>query len=231
MKKFLIGFFILIIAVAAIIAYRSYIGGSGGKTELPPEQSSPESSEPGASSSEEVDDEAAAAKKAVADLLDSLKNWDEDAVDKLMAEMMPDVTLPSTYKKVLRPICESLEYELGNAKAEGGYAEVDVSITSLDARSALNKVISGAVAYVAAKQLMGAAGTPEEHLIDYLADKIDWRNLSTVRTDATVYLVKAGDGTWKVDATNGDNMGFLDAITGGAVEVIKSLQELAAQFS
>ena len=238
MKKFLLALLFLVVAAAGVIgffAYRSMRVEPPVTIEEEPEPESKSESESARESESEPpaapeDDGAEAAKKAVADLLDSLKNWDEDAIDRLMADLVPDGSLPPTYKKVVRPIFESIDYTIGNAKVDGDTAVVDVAVTTVDARSALNKVLSGAVTYVAARQLMGASGTPEEHLIDYLADKIDWRNLSTIRTNTSVYLIRGGDGGWKVDASDADNLDFLNAITGGAVEVIKSLQDLAAQF-
>lgn len=201
------------------------------KKELPPEpetsvsQPEPEASEPGPPPDPKTPD------GAVSILLDDIRDWDDSVIEKALTDAFPSSEFPQAFADVFKPIAERLEYEVGNSKVEGDNAVVDLSVTAADAKSAVNGALAGGAAYVAIKRAGGDERSPEELFAEYMTNNINWDDTPTIKTDTTVYLVKGADDEWKVDADNPENMPFLNALSGGAVDLVDDLKSLAGQFA
>lgn len=164
-------------------------------------------------------------------LLESISSLNQDKIDELIGQYFGGQTIPSEYISLLEPIAGHVTYKIGESRIDGDKAEVDIAVTSLDAQSAINSVMPGAVAHLAAMQLTGKdVSNPEKILTEYAAKNIKWDKTPTIKTDCTLYLVKGADGEWKADASNPDNLGFANAISGGAVEVANSLKAFADKY-
>lgn len=195
----------------------------GDTSENPPQSSRP----PEASSAPD----AATPDGAAEILLEKVSNLDDNAIESFASDYFFVEQLPDACYTVLKPLSKRVAYKVGNCKIDGDNAMVDVSITSVDAKKAFNSIMPGAVAHLAALQISGKnISNPEEILAEYAAQNIEWDKLPTIRTDSTLYLVKGADGEWKADASNPDNMGFANAISGGAIDLAQDLKSFAERF-
>lgn len=229
MKKF----FTLSLAVLLLFAGCSFFkwptDRSGSKSSA--EESTPkESSKPESQVSDKAPEEQTP-EEVAGELMESISTLDEDTIRALADVYFAGQSVPDTYYSILKPISERVTYEIGNCTIDGDKATVDMTITSVDAQGAINSILPGAVTHLAAMQITGKdMSNPEQILVEYAAKNINWDNLSTVTTDATLHLVKGSDGEWAVDANNPDNLGFANAISGGGIEVAQSLKDLVERF-
>lgn len=190
----------------------------------PTEPSEPESTEPEPDKAETPDGAAEL-------LLESINNLSREQVDELIGQYFGGQTLPDEYFALLMPISERLSYEIGEYEIDGDKATVSVSVTAVDAQSAINSVMPRAVAHLAAMQLTGKdVSNPEKILAEYAADNIKWDEIPTIEKNSTLYLVKGADGEWKVDAANPENLDFANAISGGAIDVANNLKAFTDRY-
>lgn len=164
-------------------------------------------------------------------LLEKVSDLDNETIRALASQYFSVEQLPEAFYSLLEPMSKRVTYKIGNFKIDGDSAVVDVSITSVDAQKALHSIMPGAVAHLAALQISGKdISEPEKILSEYAAKNIKWDELPTIKTDSTLYMVKGADGEWKVDASNPDNLGFANAISGGAIDVVQNLKSFAERF-
>lgn len=191
----------------------------------PPEPSSAPAPQSEAPSSSQPESSSSTPEEAAEKIMRQISKLDAEQVKELTDEYFAGQEIPEEYYSLLKPMSERVSYKIGNYSVDGDTAMVDVSVTAVDAQSAVNSVMPGAAAHIIVMQMTGKdVSHPEQILADYAAANIEWDTLPTIRTDATLYLIMGADGEWKVDASNPDNLGFLNAISGGGVEVAKNLQ-------
>lgn len=159
-------------------------------------------------------------------LLDNISSLKGEDIDAAIQEVFPSAQLPQAATELLKPITERMTYTVGNSKVDGDTAMVDVSITAVDAKSALNSVLAGAAAYTALQRAGGNTENPEDLFARYIAEHVDWDKAATIKTDATVHLVKGGDGEWKLDTGNPDNLQLANALSGGAVDLLTDISSM-----
>lgn len=197
----------------------------------PDSDSSEPAAVPSASEPEPPKSKASTPEGAVEELFESIKNMDYDQINELVGQYFENQTLPEEYFLLLKPITERVSYKIGESRIDGDNAMVDISVTAVDAQKAVNSVMPGAVAHLAAMQLTGKdISNPEKIIAEYAADNIKWDSLPTIKTDTTLYLVMGADGDWKVDVSNPDNIDFVNAVSGGAIEVAKDLKSFAERY-
>lgn len=236
MKKFIIVSLILLLIIAVFVGcLRKKPQSAASETPQPESQAQPETSitepvepsEPPASAPDESETPEETAKV----LLDSLSNLDKGKVDELIGQYFGGQSIPEEYLDLLGPISERVTYKIGDTRIDGDKAEVDIAVTSVDAQSAINSIMPAAVTHLAVMQLTGKdVSNPEKILAEYASENIKWDSIQNIKTDCTLYLVTGADGEWKVDATNPENIGFANAISGGAVEVAKNLKSFADKY-
>jgi hypothetical protein len=220
------------LAVLVLFAGCSRLFSREAPSEAPPQSSAPPaSSKPPEPPEPEKEPDKTTPQGAAEELLDKIVEIDEESVKELAAQYLSSQPVPDAYLELLTPITSRVTYDIGKAVIDGDEARVAVTVTSVDAESAIKGVIPGALAHFAALKLTGRdVSEPEKILAKYAADNIDWDNLPTVKTETTLHLVLDENGEWQVDAHNPDNMAFIDAVTGGAVSVAGELQSLAQNF-
>lgn len=191
---------------------------------LPPPE--PESPEP-----ESEPEKAETPDGAAEILLENINNLSREQVDELIGQYFGGQALPDEYFALLMPISERLTYEIGEYKIDGDKASVNVSVTAVDAQSAINSVMPRAVAHLAAMQLTGKdISNPEKILAEYAANNIKWDEIPTIEKESTLYLAKGADGEWKVDAANPGNLDFANSISGGAIDVANNLKAFTDRY-
>ncbi len=169
--------------------------------------------------------------KAAEELFENVSKLDREQINEIVGQYFVTQQMPEEYFSLLEPITKRVDYKINSSKVNGEKAQVDVSITAVDAQSAINSVMPGAIAHLAAMQLTGKDITnPEKILADYAAKNIDWDKIPTIKTDATLYLVMGADNEWKVDASTPDNLSFANAISGGAIDVAKNVKAFAERY-
>lgn len=190
----------------------------------PPQEPQPDSESPPPAVPDTPD-------RAADKLLSNINELDDAQIDQLAQEYFSMQQFPEEYYDLIKPIAKRVTYKIGSAKIDGDKAAVDVSISAIDAQSAFNSVVPGAIAHLAALQITGKdISSPEKILAEYAAKNIKWDELPTIKTDSTLYLVIGADGEWKVDTNNPDNLEFVNAISGGAVNLAQSLTTFAERF-
>ncbi len=190
----------------------------------PPSSSAapPSSSKPEPSSSAPS---AATPEGAAEELINKISNLDDSTVKDLAGQYLSMQEVPDAYLSLLKPITERVEFDVGKVTEADGKAGVGMTVTSIDAESALNSIIPGALAHMAALQLTGKdVSEPEKILAQYAADNIAWDAAPTIKTETVLYLIQDENGEWKVDAANPENVAFANAVTGGAISVAENLR-------
>lgn len=200
----------------------------------PSESSSVPQSEASSSSAPELPPEPSSStpESAAEKIMQQISGIDTSEIKALADEYFAGREIPEEYYSLLEPISERVSYEIGECTIDGDKAAVKVSVTAVDAQSAINSVMPGAATHLIIMQMTGKdVSNPEKILAEYAADNIKWDELPTIKTDTTLYLVKGADDEWKVDASNPDNLDFLNAVSGGGVEVAKSFQSLVERVA
>jgi hypothetical protein len=197
----------------------------------PPSEAAPAPAKPPESSKPESEPDKTTPQGAAEELLEEIVEIDEASVKDLAAKYLSSQPVPDAYLELLTPITSRVTYDVGKAVIEGNEARVAITVTSVDAESAIKGVIPGALAHFAALQLTGRdVSEPEKILAKYAAENIDWDNLPTVKTETTLYLKLDENGEWQVNTQNPENMAFINAVTGGALNVATELQGLVQNF-
>ncbi len=133
--------------------------------------------------------------------------------------------VPDAYLSLLKPITERVKFDVGKVTEENGKAKVEMTVTSVDAESALNSIVPGALAHLAALQLTGKdVSEPEKLLAQYAADNIAWDDAPTKKTETALHLIQDANGEWQIDVANPENVAFANAVTGGAITVAENLR-------
>jgi len=113
--------------------------------------------------------------------------------------------LEETQNKYNQVVFEKMEYKIGNIKKDDKHATIDVQLTTIDKRKALDKVID-----IVRKEVLEAS--VESRVVDsipYLIKFAKSQSAEKVTIPVKLKLVKVGD-MWKVDLTEE----FMDALTG-----------------
>jgi len=114
--------------------------------------------------------------------------------------------LEETQNKYNQVVFEKMEYKIGNIKKDDKHATIDVKLTTIDKRKALDKVID-----IVRKEVLEEASV-ESRVVDsipYLIKIAKSQSAEKVTIPVKLKLVKVGD-QWKVDLTEE----FMDALTG-----------------
>ena len=114
--------------------------------------------------------------------------------------------LEESQNKYNRVVFEKMEYKIGNKKKDDKQATIDVQLTTIDKRKALDKVID-----IVRKEVLEEASV-ESRVVDsipYLIKIAKSQSAEKVTIPVKLKLVKVGD-QWKVDLTEE----FMDALTG-----------------
>lgn len=167
---------------------------------------------------------------AVAGLIDCLKDVDAKKAGDYVTGKNVNQYIGSEYFEALRGVLGRLEYSIIDERSQADSAQVDVVVTAVDLNGVAASMLMEFGKQLALAKLTGGEVDAAAFVKEYFADKIDPESLSTVDTEATVYLVKDGGGRWKVDLDNEENMDFLNALTGGFVKTLQSLRDLIVQY-
>lgn len=233
MKKILAISFVMLMIFAGCSVLKNPADDSDTNSKSPDKKtpsSSKESSKPESSAASKTA-ENKAPDKVAEELLDNMSSLDEAKIRELADTYFTGQSIPDAYYGVLKPISERMTYKIGDYKINGDKAEVNVTITSVDAQSAISSILPGAGAHLVAMQISGKdISNPEQILAEYAAKNITWDSLPTVTTKATLYLIKGDDGEWQIDSGNPDNYGFANAISGGGIEAAENLKGLVERF-
>lgn len=195
-------------------------------SESPSESSAPQSEAPSSSSAPPQEESSEPTpEKAAEKIMEQISDLDMTQVQALADEYFAGQQIPEEYYVILKPISERVSYKIGEYEVTGDTAKVSVTVTSVDMQSALNSVLPGAATHFIIMQMTGKdVSRPEMIFAEYAAENIKWDELATKRTDTYLYLIKGADGEWKVDTSNSENVDFLNAVSGGGVELAKSFQ-------
>jgi hypothetical protein len=230
MKQFAAILLAVLLCVAALSACR--------KKEKPPDPSpAPSSSEEATEQPTEKETEPPTEpptepeptpEEALSGLLDSAKEWDVTAIDAYLPEGSTIKSfVPAGFDSVVASLLSRTEYKLGDAVIDGDTATIEAELTAADAEKALDDAIADMLPKVALSKLTGKT-VDYNALLDETIQGIDIAALPTSTTDATAYMIRGADGEWKLDAKDERNLPFLNAATGGAVDISKKLTDLAA---
>lgn len=166
---------------------------------------------------------------AVVLLVSDVKTWDSEKASTFISQATGRDALPEAYGEVVAPILQRLDISVGNSRITGDTAIVDASVTAVDAQRALSDVLVQAMGYVALQQAGGNTKDSETLLAEYIVDNVDFSKLSTIKTDCTIHLVEGADGEWKLDMNDPKNLGFLNAASGGMVDLAETMRGLMPQ--
>jgi hypothetical protein len=168
---------------------------------------------------------------AMSGLLDSAKEWDAAAIGDYLPEGSAITSLvPAEFEGVVSSLLSRTEYTVLDSETNGDAATVEVELTAVDAGEALEDAISGIVAEIAMGQLTGEPIDDYAALIDKSIQSIDVDDLPTRTTTATAYMTRGADGDWELDTKDTSNLPFLNAATGGAMDVAQQLTDLATTY-
>ena len=168
---------------------------------------------------------------AAANLLDEVIHLDRQETETLIRQHMSINEVPESYYSILSQVSRRVKYKIGASRIDESKAEVDVTITVVDAKKAVYGCMPGALAHLAALQIAGKdISEPEVILANYAATNIDWDKMQTVKNDTTLYLVKSRNGEWAPDQSHPGNIDFVNAVSGGAVDLAESLKSFAERF-
>lgn len=167
---------------------------------------------------------------AIAALMEGLKSWDTDAFSSYLPEgFSVDKQVPPQFRQIIADAFAQMEYQITHTQITGDTAAVEMTITAVEASSAASKAISAATSYAVKQQLIQAE-IDIPTMIDTVVDAVDISSLPTQTATCTVYMVKQTDGTWHPDTTDERNLDFLNAASGGSMELVNSVMELADQY-
>lgn len=190
-----------------------------------------EPSEPEPSSQEELLPDPSTPAGAIAELLESAKQWDTDTVNRYLPEGMDtETSIPEELRGLLQQSLERLEYKVGEANVDGNRARVETEITSVNAESAVTDAAAAVVGYVAKQKLTGKNVDDYTEITRIAIDAIDASKLPLVTSSATAYLIQDQDGTWKLDLEDEKNLPFLNAVSGGSIEMTAKIKDIAAEY-
>lgn len=232
MKKFCALSFVMLLLFAGCSVKWPW-SGSGEKpsSEEAPQQKSDESSKTESPASSKAPEENQAPNEAAEEIMESISALDETTIRELADTYFAGQSVPDSYYRLLAPISQRMTYKIGSFETDGDNAVVEMSVTSVDAQSAVNSILPGAVAHLAAMQITGKdISNPEQLLVEYAAKNINWDSLPAVTTDTKLYLVKDDNGEWEVDVNNPENLGFANAISGGGIETAQNLKGVVERF-
>lgn len=166
---------------------------------------------------------------AVAELFESAKAWDTEAINEyLPAGVDVGNYVPAELQGSLQQVLDQVDYEIGRATIDGDTATVEVTVTAVDAESAMSDAIAAAAAHVVKSQLTGK----EVSYIDaarVALEAIDIPSLPSKTTTAQAYMVRDGD-EWKLDTSDKNNTPLLNAASGGMVDLYGKFKELADTY-
>jgi hypothetical protein len=163
---------------------------------------------------------------AVVALMEEIRDWDAVAVAAVVDEVLPGGYGETATETALLPLLARLEYTLGNTKITGGAAEVDIAVTAPDIKGFAGNIAAEAMGLAAIKRLTGLPVDVKKYINDRVAKAVADENLTTIKTDTTVYLRQGGDGVWRLDMTELRNLDFLGALSGGFLAFEEPLRSL-----
>lgn len=211
---------ILLILVLIVVGWALFF-----REAAPPQAPEPE---PEITSSVPVDEQSPGG--TVVRLLDAVRDFDVE-------QMRACVTNPGSVSvgsgdsgaELVRGFTSRMRYTVTAERIDGDTAEVDVSVTAADLGKTISDLIAEATKYAAGRAIRGEAVDMEGFMREYV-ESIDYSQLGAVTSTPTVTLRRQSGGAWLVDNQEEANAALVDAITGGALEKIKSLAETAKKF-
>jgi hypothetical protein len=163
---------------------------------------------------------------AVVALMEEIRGWDAVAAAAIVDEVLPGEYGQTATETALLPLLARLEYTLGNSKITGSAAEVDIAVTAPDIKDFAGDMAAEDLGLAAIKRLTGLPVYVEKNVNDRVAKAVADENLTTIKTDTTVYLRRGGDGVWRLDMTELRNLDFLEALSGGLLAFEEPLRSL-----
>ena len=168
---------------------------------------------------------------AAAFILDEIIHLGREETESMIRQHLSIEEVPESYYGILSQVCRRIKYKTGAWKINGNNAEVEVNVTVIDARKAVYGCMPGALAHLAALQIAGKdVSEPEVVLANYAASNIEWDKMQTVKKDTALYLVRSRNGEWTPDTNHPGNIAFVNAVSGGAVDLADSLKSIAERF-
>ncbi|MCL2034639.1 MAG: hypothetical protein FWG94_07905 [Oscillospiraceae bacterium] len=168
---------------------------------------------------------------AAAFVLDEVIHLDREETEAMIRQHLSIEEVPESYYGILSQVCRRIKYKTGASKIDGNSAEIEVNVTVVDAKKAVYGCMPGALAHLAALQIAGKdVNEPEVVLANYAASNIDWDKMQTIKKDTVLYLVKSRNGEWTPDTNHHGNIEFVNAVSGGAVDLAESLKSIAERF-
>lgn len=111
-----------------------------------------------------------------------------------------------------QPLLQKLEYEIGNSKITGNRAVVDLSLTAPDIRGIARDIAIEAAAVFSITRLLNKPVDFSDQLRRRVSSALESNDILCIRTDLAVYLVRGGDGRWKIDLSDKRNFDFIAAL-------------------
>jgi|GEM_PF-2075293 len=166
----------------------------------------------------------------VAGFIDSLRDFDiQKAGDYVTGDGM-DAYIGNEYVEILRGVLSRLQYRITDERIDGDTALVEVEVTAVDLTKIAKSMLVDLAKEAALQKIKGSNVDIAAFLKDYFSNKVDPKTLSTVKTNATVHLIKDAGGKWRVDLDNQENLDFVNALTGGFVETLQSVRDFLSDY-
>ncbi|MDL2233162.1 hypothetical protein LJC63_06230 [Ruminococcaceae bacterium OttesenSCG-928-L11] len=175
--------------------------------------------------------EVATPEAAVTAFMDSVREWDAAAASAFLGDAVPGNYADILCNLVLAPTLEKLDYTLGNSRITGRSAVVDISVTAADLKGCAGDLLAEAAGCAALAKLTGLPIDVEQYVTGRMETYMHPDNLTTIRTDTSVYLLLGGDGAWSIDVTDLRNLRFLEALTGGMVALEEPIRALSSEIA
>ena len=153
--------------------------------------------------------------QATEEILEAITTWEQgDSLDFLSEEEELQAYL-ATFGGVMEQLAQRMSYQVHAGMVDGRTAVVDVTITAVNAGEMAGPLLTQAATYLAFQRLMGREPDLNAHLAARAAVLIE--GMYTISTPTSVHLIMGGDGEWKLDLSNEENLMFLDALCGGGI--------------
>lgn len=173
-----------------------------------------------------LEPEIPAPEESVKTFMEHILGWKPDQAAALLSDTLEYREVVDACEQSAKPLLERLEYTVGNSRIEENTAEVDIAVTAADIREPMRQILADALACAAVRSLMKLPFDADAFLAARIIQALDAENLTTIKTNATVHLIRGGDGDWKLDLSNPDNLNFAEAITGGLLDYAQTANAL-----
>ena len=161
----------------------------------------------------------------VAALMRALREWNVPSAAQWMTTTQGSI-FSDTYRDILAPVSERIEFNINVQRADGGRAIVEVAVYAVDLPKALGDMTEDAANYLLHRELADADPNWPEFVAEQLARLGDTNQLIRVMRTAAVHLVADPSGNWLLDAQNPDNTAFYNAASGGLLDLLEGLEQI-----